>query len=390
MLKIPRLPLMLAAYAWLGAEGPNQLGLHYSHYTDANSVWSASPGLDLRYWFGDSWRVDWSREIDGVSGASRVASVGDSGVHVKSKVPGFIDGITGASQVEFRESDNLALHFDNNGRVAGAGLYLSHENDYRSISPSFDVAWDVANRNATLGAHYAWFYDRYTNLEPSVGERQIHAVGASYTQTLTKLTLAQIGIDWMRSSGYLGRPWNPVLVANGDGTYALYDENLPRRKTALAYSAGAIQGWKLPTAGKQLGSIHADYRYYQDSWKLQSHTIDLKVFQHIDHDLYLRLRGRFYTQTNANFAKSAYMGTETYKTADIKYSAFKSVLTGLKLAGRFPDTWTDASLLVPDTWGLSGDYTIRNTGHDPLRYQFVTAGDRYTQTTFFGELGYEF
>jgi hypothetical protein len=380
---------LLSLVFLVGAGSGNFLNLHYSHYNDANTVWSYTPGLDLRLWASPAWRVDWSRELDGVSGASRVASLGVDGITTASPhdVPNLYDGITGASTVEFRSADQFSVHYDNAGTVVGGGLYVGSENDYRSLSPSVDVAVDVAGRNATLAANYAWFYDHWTEL--AAGEKQIHSVGISYTQTLTRLTLAQLGGNWIRSKGYLGRPWNPVAVM-GDYGYEYYDEVLPGRKTALALNATVIQGWKWPGPRRLLGSLNLSYRRYQDSWALSSHTVEARISQHLTPDLYVRLRGRYYRQTGTDFAQDTYAGDENYRTADMKYFPFSSFLAGIKFGGAFPDSWIEANLLVPDSWDLKADWLIRNTQGNPLRYQFFATDQYYTQTTLMGAVQYDF
>lgn len=377
---------LLAVFLDAGDAG-NYLNLHYSHYVDANQVWSTTPGLDLRIWADPNWRLDWNRELDGVSGASRVSSLDMDGITQASETPNLLDGITGASAVEFRSSDAISLHYDNSGTVVGGGFAVSSENDYRSLSPSIDVAKDIAGRNATLAANYAWFYDRWTEL--SDGEKQIHSIGASYTQTLSRLSLVQIGGNWIRSKGALERPWNPVALYNGSG-YDYLDESLPRRKTGIALDAMAVEGWKLPGSQRLLGSLNLSYRRYWDSWYLSSHTVEARIFQHLTQDIYIRLRGRYYRQTGTDFAQETYNGSEEYLTADMKYYPFQSFLTGLKIGGAFPYEWTEANWLIPDTWDLKGDWLIRDTHGNTLRYQFFPTNEYYTEKTVMGAIQYDF
>ena len=116
----------------------------------------------------------------------------------------------------------------------------------------------------------------------------------------------------IRSTGYLGHPYNPVVTASG----ALVDENLPDGKMSAAFTAKWIQGWQV---GGRLASLHIEARHYRDDWKLVSNTLDLQWHQYLTDRTYVRLRGAATARARPPSTRSAYAGDELYRTADIRY-----------------------------------------------------------------------
>ena len=162
---------------------------------------------------------------------------------------------------------------------------------------------------------------------------------------------------------------------------------LPSTKAALVYAGEIVQGYTF--IPDHFGSLRVSLRYYADSWKLKSRTVDGEWSQYLSESLYLRLRYRWYTQTGAEFVYNAYNGSEPYRTADIKFYPFTSQLYGIKLGGGFPEDWA-GNWWVPTRWSIKGDYTIRNTKGNPLLYEFYSPQQNYYQYTIMTGVDYVF
>lgn len=402
-------PLLVAA----SELGPG-LSLHYEYFKDANEVWSHTPGFDLRMEIAPKWSASISAEVDGVSGASRVnppdvnAPDGISGAS-QQRTPTLVDGIAGASTVEFRVSQTTHITYSNAGALVSLGYYSSKEDDYFSSAPMLDLAYDLFDRNTTLGISLAYYDDRFVNLDvtppgkdPQYPEgsakKRLTSTQATLTQTLTRLTLVSLGVQRIYSWGYLGKPYNPILVkldepirdgATGDVQY--YDshsEILPDQKEALVFSGSLVQGYTFFPS--RLGSVRIQYRHYADDWKLSSHTLDNEWSQYLTETLYMRIRYRWYTQTRAEFVYNKYTGEEEYRTADIRYFPFTSNLVGLKFGGEFPETWQDGHWWVPAFWSIKGDFMIRNTKGNTALYQYYPSNENYYQSTVMTGVDYVF
>lgn len=373
----------------LRAESGDQgLDIKYMYYWDKNKVWNHTPALSFFRKLASSWKLQYDQELDYVSGASRrlgLRNVGTLGDHDQ-----VLDGISGASRREIRHSEQVTGAYSQAGRAASASFYFSDENDYTSYSPSVSGSLDFNERNTTLGGSAAVFFDNMHPTGPFTGlggDRRILSLGASLSQTLSPLTLAGITLNVIHSSGFLGHPYTPVITDSGD----VILENLPNSKTAWALSGQLIQGIRL---GDKLGSFHFDARWYQDDWKLRSGTADLQWYQYLREGTYVRLRARGYRQSAAAFARPAYDGNELYRTGDIRYYAFSSILVGLKVGSTFPEGW-GASSWLPDRWDLSYDHGVRSTkgeenGVTPMFHtQVFPADEHYQEGTFMLGLSFD-
>ncbi len=369
-----------AALPTQAAATGSRLELKHEYFWDKNKVWNQTPAFSLSQALSRVWSLGWEQEFDVVSGASRrigLEKVGQTGDRE-------IDAVSSASKVELRHSENPSLTYSNEGTVVSASLYSSREDDYVSLSPAGSVAFDFNERNTTIGASYAEFFDSF---EPrgyfagQGGKKRISSLGGTLAQSITSLTLVGFTATWNRSWGYLGHPYNPPITIDGQ----MMQEMVPNHKQAGALSAQIVQGFRL---ADRLGSLNLDYRRYQDSWGLKSGTLDAKLSRYFTETAFIRLRLRYYNQTGALFAKEHYIGNETYRTADIRFFPFTSWLVGAKISAAFPEVWGESAFL-PDRWDIKFDYTLRDTrgdkvaqtGSEPrsLRYQLYGPEETYTQ-----------
>jgi hypothetical protein len=385
LLALVTLALPSAARA---AEGDQGVDFKYMYYWDKNGVWNHTPALSFFRKIAAAWKLQYDQELDYVSGASRrlgLRNIGTLGDHDQ-----LLDGISGASRREIRHSEQVTAAYSREGRAASGSFYFSDENDYTSYSPSVSGSLDFNDRNTTVGGSAAVFFDDMHPTGPFRGlggARRIVSLAATLAQTLTPLTLGGLTVNLIHSSGFLGHPYDPVITASGDDIV----ENLPDRRTAWAVSGQLIQGFHL---GGQLGSFHLDARWYGDDWKLRSGTADLQWYQYLMEGTYVRLRARGYGQTAAAFARPAYTGDEVYRTGDLRYYAFRSILAGIKVGSTFPESWA-ASAWLPDRWDLSYDHGIRSTHGDEdgvhpwYHTQLFPADEHYQEGTFMLGLAFD-
>jgi hypothetical protein len=332
--------LVISAVFRIGdtSETGDLLALKHEYFWDRNKVWNHTPAFLFR------------QEFDVVTGASRRLGTG---------VGQQMDGVSSASKIEFRHSENPSVTFENAGVVATVGFYNSRENDYFSYGPSGSLAWDFNERNTTVGFSHAQFFDKLTPRAPFSGQggkKRIQSSSFSLTQILTPLTLVSGTISFLNSYGFLGHPYTPPIDSNGN----MVQEKVPDHKQGAALSGQIIQGYHL---GPLLGSINIDARWYQDEWDLKSGTADFHLHQNLWDGTIVEFRGRIYRQSGTFFAKEYYTGTETYRSADIRWYPFTSRLIGAKLSSIFFESWGE-SLWLPDRWNVKYDYLLRDTHGD--------------------------
>src|SRR5690606_18924835 len=187
------------------------LDFKYMYYWDRNGVWNHTPAFGFFRKLSSLWTVKWDQEFDAVTGASRrlgLRNIGRLGDHDLK-----LDGVSGASRREIRHSEKVGIAYDNQGRAAAAAFYFSDENDYRSYSPSVSGYLDFNDRNTTLGASAALFFDEMRPRGPFRGlggKREIISLSGTLAQVLSPLSLVGLTANVIHSSGYLGHPYNPV------------------------------------------------------------------------------------------------------------------------------------------------------------------------------------
>ncbi len=385
--------------------GENSVELSYEYFIDKNQVICYAPILDFTYFFTEFWSVSYEQEIDAVTGASRYAGYSQDDQIASDATSGAthqlspLDGFSGATKAEVRYAENLSISHSDQGRILGAGFYMSHEDDYTSYAPSVNISWDFNERNTTVAGGYSHFFDHYLsrpNFAPG-GKKSISSSNASITQSLTPLTILSLSGNFIDSRGFLGHPYRPVVTESG----AIIEENVPDQKTGVALSANIIQGYHL--FDDYLGSINVHYRNYQDNWGMLSHTIDTKWYQYITEESYIRLRYRYYQQGSSDFIYATYTDYQKYRSADIRYYPFSSNLFGFKISMAFPDSWQEAFFLVPTRWRYKVDYLFRSTKENSDLYQdfndelwhtsidqVLGVGDYYSQVDMLIGVQYEF
>lgn len=362
-------PLALAIAAAANDEG-DRLDLKFEAFRDRNDVTALSPIFLLSKSVAKHVTVDWEGQWDVVSAASR--QVGTSGSQGGSS----LDGVTGASgNWESRFGSRVGATYANQGRVFSGSVYASRESDYQSFSPAVGGSWDFAERNTTVSWGGSWFFDKltpYGAYQPyGGGEKRVQSYNLGLSQILTPLSLVGFNATYTRTTGYIGHPYNPIQTVDS----GMLGERLPEAKDALALAGQFLQGFHI---GNLLGSTSVEYRAYEDSWALRSHTVTVKWTQHFSDATVFRIQGRWYRQWGAEFVKDAYSGNERYVTVDIRFYPFSSYLVGAKLMSEFPDDWPG---WLPRRWNLSYDHLWRDTHGNVQLYQLYPADAWYQQGT---------
>jgi len=238
-----------------------------------------------------------------------------------------IDGVTGAttsagasttvSSDTRKEGAASVSHTIGDWKVE-AGYVFSSEKDYRSSTPSISVSRDFFQRNTTLAVGYSHSFDE--DLNAVSGEKNVNNYSASLTQVLSPWTVMQVGYTFSDTNGYLASSYRRVIFRNGGEV----PEYVPGDRNRDAVGIRIAQ-W-LPTNG----SIHLSYRHYRDSWKIDSNTYQVQIYQHLLKSVLVRGEYRHYSQDGAYFYKDSYAGTERYLTATTSLVPFTANLYGLK------------------------------------------------------------
>lgn len=270
-------------------------------------------------------------------------------------------------------------------------IELSREADYESMTVGAGISKDLFEKNLTLAGGYAFVGNvvgrSKTSFSQFADRLQIHALNFSATETLSPKTLLQLSGSLIINSGYQASVYRYVpiylqgtvdptqideeFLLNGDvAPLVRPPETLPRKRYRYAGVAHISQylPWK--------AAIAADYRFYSDSWSVRSHTIGVKLYQELPAGLELRLRNRFYTQTEADFYQATYVvqtpaDLPQYFTIDRELSTYWYDMPGIKLTWRIGGGgWFEGLAFDADFDAQYAQYNDFN--YLPSRWAFVT------------------
>jgi hypothetical protein len=295
-------------------------------YTDSDHTTVVSPLVAIA-------RDPWS---DGTLSASYVADIVSSAS---------VDVISNATRRmrDFRSELSAGLSQKLRATTLSGSYVYSVENDYSSHNVDLGLSQDLFDKNSTLALGWSLSANRIGRSGDQLFRESLLTTGAaaSWTQVLGRRTIAQLSYTFGYADGFQSSPYRFVRFDDDRGDIA--DKHL-ERDPRTRYRHAAVLG-----LNRHLGSdsaLQADYRFYDDSWGVAAHTVQVRYFITFHDDVTLRLRERFYYQSAASFYREHYTisdGAEPdFFTADRELSKFWSNLVGAKISWRLP--WVHRAL----------------------------------------------
>jgi hypothetical protein len=380
----------VAAAAFCGES--DAIDYKFQYYTDDNGVNVSSNAASITKKLGESGGLSVSYLVDAITGASRRDNRGakpetgvvDAVTNATKLIPDAVTSASPTAEQRHQVGGTLSFTHDfikmmssdkNNDDPTSVSLtgINSQETDYTSRTVSLALSQDLFQRNTTISARAGKSFDQYS---PAVrflgaaqadpgwnyfgsGARQTDNVSLSLTQGLSVTTIATVNVGYVFDRGYLGRPYY-VYKINDQFRHEL----VPDQKKSLTVTCMLNQ---FIPAGSGI-SLHAEYRYYADSWELTSHTAGLEVNFRIGDYFVLRPSYRYYMQSGAFFYKDVYDSTDYFLTTDLKYRAGQTQTAGLKMSWEIRDFIKPENspffALYPLAFDIAANYYWRSGPHD--------------------------
>jgi hypothetical protein len=221
------------------------------------------------------------------------------------------------------------------GALMSGSYYRSQEVDYVSNSFVGTYTAEMNDKNTTLTFRGQASFDLVGEILES-GElvqqrKKTYNGAATLAQILSPNTVWDLGYDFVLHKGFLSDPYRQVKISDGMGAALLVDELHPTTRGRHAVSTRLSQ-FVPPIKASVIGS----YRFYFDSWKMKSHTAELRFNKYILRDLVFGMDYRYYTQSGAYFFSEQYNGvqftTTGLRTGDYKLKPFTSNNFGFSLS----------------------------------------------------------
>jgi len=216
---------------------------------------------------------------------------------------------------------NITRSISKSHTLSATGSF-STEKDYLSTGLALLDSMKMNSKNTVLSFGGAYTYDTIDITAESRKENKasIDAL-IGWTQYINPKTIFNLNLVAGTINGYITDQYK-VVELNGE----LVGENRPDTKNKLIAYTGLTR-----RVDALDGTAEGSYRFYNDSFGINSHTITLAWFQNINKSLILRPVFRIYQQSEADFYDVRFTGTPDYYSSDYRVSALSSASYGLKL-----------------------------------------------------------
>jgi hypothetical protein len=231
-------------------------------------------------------------------------------------------------------------------RVSGESKF-STESDYRSIYFGGRGEAELAQKNAVVGIGGGVSIDRVDNsgAQGALGGPDLlcedgkmakscplrtYLASASASQIVSQNALVAATYDVIKMDGFQSNAYRQVVTSGG-----FFPEKHPYSRLRQAVAVSARYYYPLTET-----AIVLAYRFYHDDWKINAHTPEIRLVQQVGLSADATFRYRYYTQSAAYFAPSAYMGNRypdptmtsvPYLTDDPKMTAYDGHILEAKL-----------------------------------------------------------
>ncbi len=246
--------------------------------------------------------------------------------------------ISSASHADTRiyPSINWMVENATKGTTFGAGVSLSKEYDYTSFGANILFAKKTANKNGEFTAKLQAYLDQLKYILPielrtnpgrdeddyPLKSRDSYSGSLSYSQIINPRLQLMFIADVIYQQGFLGLPFHRVYFK--DNTTEKI-ENLPdtRLKIPLGFRANYFIGDKV--------ILRSFYRYYNDDWGLNAHTVQLETSVKASPFLSITPFYRYYTQNAVDYFApiKLHQTTEQFYTSNYDLSQFNSNFYGI-------------------------------------------------------------
>ena len=302
------------------------------HRYDGGGVTIDGPSVLVRKSVGKSLSLSANYYVDMVSSAS-------------------IDVITTASPyTEERTQYSVGADYLRGNTTISAGYTNSVESDFDANTYHIALSQDMFGQLTNLTMSYSYGDDTVRRSDDATffrdNTRQAYGIGL--TQILTRNMIAALNVEVLTDEGFLNNPYRSVRfldVGNPLG-YSFEQELYPRTRTSNA--VGIRTKYYLPYRA----AIEAQYRYYIDTWDIESHTAAL-TYIHPWRDFTFTAKYRYHDQTGAHFFRDMFSRSQAtnFRGRDKELSPLTSHTVKLSAAYEF----------IEDGWGFIDKGTVNVT-----------------------------
>lgn len=273
------------------------------HAYEGGGVTASGPALLVRKSLADKVSLSASYYVDMVSNAS-------------------IDVVTTASPYSERRTEyGFGLDYAVRDTLLSLSTTGSSEPDYEANSISADIAQEVFGGMTTLSLGFTRGSDKVGKHDsPEFADTALHwRYRVGLTQILSPHWLASANFEAVSDDGFLGSPYRAARVFG-----ATIPERDPRTRSSRAAN--------FRVAGNlgERGTVHADYRYFWDTWDIRAHTLKLGYSRYFGDKWLGDAYVRYYKQAAALFYSDNATVETLYVSRNRQLSTFNDLGLGVR------------------------------------------------------------
>jgi hypothetical protein len=243
---------------------------------------------------------------------------------------------TASPYSEKRNEGQLGVQYLRDKTLMSFNIRQSDEDDFLAQSISLNVSQDTFGdlTNLSLGMSYGDNEIRRNGDDSFEEQSDQLRLRAGISQVLTRNLIANLSFEAVADEGYLNNPYRTVRyidnsIPSGVGYQA---EIYPETRNSFATKLSA--SYYLPYRA----ALFFHYRYFSDSWEIESNDAEIGYRHPIGDGLELELKLRYYQQTQAEFYNDLfpYKDAQNYLARDKELSDYNNVTLGLGITYLLP------------------------------------------------------
>lgn len=322
---------------WNKGYGQNALKTKYREWLEDDerievSSWYAETEIE----FEKDWSFEFLGTVDAWSGAT------PNGLPPEESDPGKPNEWLNVVPEEIRKAGLFTIRKEVPEYNFSFEYGISDEPDYLSRSYALQYSYKLAAETLLLNAGISFQDDSVQNADGAFVEKTTPTITFGLNRILDKFTSFTLNLSYSWPSGYLSDPYKGVPAnerfASVPDEVFLFKENRPdQREIFVLYSEISRYFESLALGG------HMSYRYFQDDFELDGHTLEIESNKRLGDSLVWSPRYRYYRQSKASFYSPLARKYESYLdspnpslgpfySADHRLSSLESHSYGLKIS----------------------------------------------------------
>lgn len=265
--------------------------------------------------------------------------------------------MSGASIREERKDVQLTWAVPAAGIDWGLSAGYSKEDDYEATNLGLEFEYRPGDSAHTVSGGLGYSYDQIDPVRgpssPNViakADKDSFSAYGGISWVLNAQTVVQTALSYGLHDGYLSDPYKLAWII--DRTDTVRDTRPGERHQ---FSASARLRHYLP---ERKAALHADYRYYYDSWDIEAHTVELAWQQMLGESWRLTPGFRWYSQSQAEFYAPFYesLRDDGRASSDYRLSPYGAISLRIDLRKALPQDWEIGA--GAEWYEASADYAL--------------------------------